>query len=257
MQRIASEKKTAAAGTIPLDLQALAQVAPARPLEHPYAQLAIEPANEPALSSTSGHEDKFDGADSAQKKLIEPKFSARQMLLAVFVAATTGASLSWLLLPTHTNPPPALAAFQPAKPEPALAASTARTVPATPADRHTQAGAQLERWRQAWQDKDIETYLQSYSKAFTPPGGQLRPQWEAARRKNFAKHAPIQLRLSEIRMEDFSADSIKIYFLQDYASGSYRERARPKEILMQGSGSHWEIIQERQYPQGTHTKPKK
>jgi hypothetical protein len=47
-----------------------------------------------------------------------------------------------------------------------------------------------------------------------------------------------------LRIERLTDDQVKVVFLQDYSSGSYREVAQPKTLLLVRSGSQWQIAGE-------------
>lgn len=123
--------------------------------------------------------------------------------------------------------------------------------PATPAPlaapaAEAQATALVERWRQAWSERDVTAYLASYSPDFVAADGQARPSWEAARRKILARRADVRVTVNALRLERHGTDQIKASFLQDYAAGSYREQARAKTLRLVRRGADWLIAGEQQ-----------
>lgn len=50
--------------------------------------------------------------------------------------------------------------------------------------------------------------------------------------------------VNDLRIERLSDDRIKALFLQDYTSGSYRETAQPKTLLLERTGQEWKIAGE-------------
>jgi hypothetical protein len=88
--------------------------------------------------------------------------------------------------------------------------------------------------------------LQSYSSDFSPADGSSRQNWESARRKKLTGRSDIQITLHDLRIEPLGDASVKVFFLQDYVSGSYHENARPKELLLVRKENGWKIAQERQ-----------
>jgi uncharacterized protein (TIGR02246 family) len=115
-------------------------------------------------------------------------------------------------------------------------------MPAQPGE--AQARALIDRWRQAWASRDVDAYLGCYSADFQPIDGQSRSGWAAARRKKLSTPADINLQVRDIRFEHVTSDRLRAVFLQDYASGSYRETARPKTLLLSRQDGDWRIAGE-------------
>ena len=116
--------------------------------------------------------------------------------------------------------------------------------PAPVDDDESQARAVLERWRQAWASRDVEAYLACYSRDFLPADGQTRSAWAATRRNKLSSRSDISLQVHDVRVERVDGDHLKVVFLQDYASGTYRESARPKTLLLARTGADWRIAGE-------------
>ncbi|MBU1365239.1 MAG: hypothetical protein KKE51_15600 [Gammaproteobacteria bacterium] len=157
------------------------------------------------------------------------------------LAALLGASLMWLALqaqPLPTEPATKLQATTRPAPLPAIAPA------ATKISDTARIGELLENWRMAWTQRDIGGYLNSYSQQFEPTDGQPRAAWAAARTKKLAPGAPIDIQIHELGIERLNADLFKATFLQDYASGSYRETARTKTLLVAREDGEWKITRE-------------
>lgn len=107
-----------------------------------------------------------------------------------------------------------------------------------------QVGDQLESWRGAWVRRDIDAYLGAYSQSFVPADGSSRDAWVAARTRKLASGAPITLELHNLLLEKIDSDHFKASFLQDYASGNYRETARAKTLTFAREGGEWRITGE-------------
>lgn len=157
------------------------------------------------------------------------------------LAALLGAGLMWLALQTQPLPAEPAAKLQattrPAPP-PAIAPA------ATQISDTARIGEFLENWRKAWTQRDIGGYLNSYSQQFEPTDGQPRAAWVAARTKKLAPGAPIDIQINELGIERLNTDLFKATFLQDYASGSYRETARTKTLLVARENGEWKITRE-------------
>lgn len=178
-------------------------------------------------------------------------YSGRTVVLTGLFSAVGAAGLTWLATGSADRREPALlqptAASAPAVsmpaalPAPATAAVTT-PLPAQPGE--AQARALLERWRQAWANRDVDAYLGCYGADFQPADGQPRSAWATARRKKLSTPAAINVQLHDIRFERVAPDRLRAVFLQDYASGRYRETARPKTLLLSQQDGDWRIAGE-------------
>lgn len=185
------------------------------------------------------------------------QFSARSLVVACLLSGFTGASLTWLT--TNQEAP----AFQPAIQESRLAAPAA-TVPApvakaiiAPAPEITdeqQVRNLLDSWRNAWAKSDVPTYLNAYSSNFMPADGSTRDVWAATRSSRLSSGKHIDVQVNALTVERIDDQTFRASFLQDYASGSYRENARPKTMRLAREGNTWKIIEERQLDMARPTK---
>jgi uncharacterized protein (TIGR02246 family) len=180
-------------------------------------------------------------------------YSGRAVVLSGLLSAAVASALTWLATGTadrgefaahETSAASAPAASLPAAvPPPAAPAAAVPTAkPAKPGE--AQARALIERWRQAWASRDVDAYLGCYGADFQPIDGQSRSAWAAARRKRLSTPSEIDLQVREIRFEHITPDRLRAVFLQDYASGSYRETARPKTLLLSQQDGDWRIVGE-------------
>ena len=173
------------------------------------------------------------------------------LLLAMLLSILAGAAMTWLS--THVSPQPVVAP-EPIAPVAPIAPVSAPALPEVveapavapkpqPGDED-QARELLENWRSAWAGRDVETYLACYGADFAPANGQARDAWEAARRKNIATRSSIVVAMNGLTLERLDAQRMKASFLQDYASGNYRETAQPKTLLLVRSEAGWMIAGE-------------
>lgn len=177
------------------------------------------------------------------------------LVLVACLSAVLAAGSTWLAI-GDTNRGSAADVAPPtvvAPPDPGQRAQqtpTTASVPTLAAPREdgdeSRARDRVERWRKAWAERDVEAYLGSYSPDFRPADGQTRNAWAAARRKKLSSQTDISVQLHDIRLERIDDGQIKAIFLQDYASGSYREDARPKILLLTRAGGDWRIAGELQ-----------
>jgi ketosteroid isomerase-like protein len=173
-------------------------------------------------------------------------FPAGRLIMTAILSALFGAGIMWLGAP-HPQPTAAPAPLTLAAP-PTVAPTTSNPVLTAPATAEvsdkTQVGELLDTWRNAWAQRDIASYLDTYSQQFTPIDGSTRDAWVAARTKKLSAGAPIDIQIRELGIERLNADQFKVTFLQDYASGNYREMARTKVLLIIRENGEWKIAKE-------------
>lgn len=171
-------------------------------------------------------------------------FGSSTLLITAVVSAMAGAALMALVTPRQPTPISPLAAVQPAAPL-APAAPAAALVASQPAiSEEKMVGDLLESWRSAWAQRDVAAYLNAYSLDFSPADGSGRDSWLAARRKKLSSAAAIEIQIRNLAIERIDEHQFKASFLQDYASGSYRETARPKTLQIARAGGDWKITRE-------------
>ncbi|MGB4063464.1 MAG: hypothetical protein WBK19_06545 [Azonexus sp.] len=175
-------------------------------------------------------------------------FGTGTLIITAMISALCGAAMMWLGAPQGA--PRSVPAPQPlavAAPQAAIA-MLSEPVPSAPATTEisdkTRVGELLDTWRNAWVQRDIASYLNAYGQHFAPNDGSSRDAWVAARTKKLSAGAPIDIQIREIGIERLNADQFKATFLQDYASGSYRETARTKVLLIARENGEWKITKE-------------
>jgi hypothetical protein len=134
-------------------------------------------------------------------------------------------------------------------PAEAVAATVAAPPPATavtvlPPDPSEQLRGMVEAWRQAWSNRDTETYLSFYGASFEPGKGQSLSQWKASRYRNVGGKTSIKVQISDLQVALTNNESAQITFLQDYTSGNYQESAQPKTLIVAREADAWRIVKE-------------
>lgn len=112
----------------------------------------------------------------------------------------------------------------------------------TPANANEAITAAVNKWAQAWSNKNLDQYFASYGASFKPGKGMSRQTWEQQRKERISKPSKISVEISNIRIEtDNNTATVK--FKQ-----SYRADAKPirtsKTLLMKRDGDNWYIIEE-------------
>lgn len=139
-----------------------------------------------------------------------------------------------------------IAAKDPAKTSadtaPATVAANDAKKTSAPANSQEAINAAVNKWAQAWSDKNLDAYFASYGASFKPAKGLNRKEWEEQRRERIKKPSKISVELSNIRIESDDS-SAKVKFKQ-----LYRADAKPirtsKTLLMKRDGDNWYIIEE-------------
>lgn len=189
---------------------------------------------------------------------------ALALVASHLVAAGVGAALAWLWLspsmgshpsvPTAPairadvaeNPAPLPPASLPMLQVPAVSlAPELRPVVDPLATIDQEISHLLYNWMEAWTRRNVEAYLGFYSDDFQPADGSSRARWADGRRNSLqGKTTEIRLHLHDLVIVPNGADDVKAVFLQDYASGSYREAMRPKTIKLKREAAGWRITGE-------------
>ncbi len=131
--------------------------------------------------------------------------------------------------PAAAKAPPAAAA--PAAPAPAAKNGNDEVLKAVRA------------WAQAWQEKDVKTYLAHYARDFKTPKGESRADWEQGRKQRIAAPKKIEVSVDSPRVS-ISGDTATVTFRQHYRSDSLKVSS-VKTLVLAQSGGKWLIKQER------------
>jgi ketosteroid isomerase-like protein len=170
-----------------------------------------------------------------------PGIQPGTLLVTALFSAVAGAVAMWLAI--GGNPPPAQPApvAAPVVVAPTPVIETASVEPAPRPTDEDRVRELIENWRSAWAGRDVDAYLACYSTDFIPANGQTHDAWVAARRKNISTRSDIAVSINELQVERLGTRRMKVHFLQDYASGSYRETAQPKTLLLVRTATGWKI----------------
>ncbi|MDB5807432.1 MAG: outer membrane protein assembly factor BamE [Betaproteobacteria bacterium] len=137
---------------------------------------------------------------------------------------------------------PAAVPVQAAVPAAIPVAAPAQSVP-SPAATPEGVQASIERWRAAWQAKDVTAYLAAYAPDFRPANNLTRAKWEAQRRERLGKPSFIVVKVRDPQVTLGRDDVAVAVFLQEYESNTLKESGR-KTLRMARFGQDWLIIEE-------------
>jgi murein L,D-transpeptidase YafK len=100
----------------------------------------------------------------------------------------------------------------------------------------------MERWRVAWESKDIESYASLYSPDFIQ-NGMAFPEWKEYKKAIFNRSADISVNVMDVKLVQLKKDTAIIRFTQEYLSGDYRAVNGKMLKIVQLDG-HWKIEEE-------------
>lgn len=135
------------------------------------------------------------------------------------------------------------------RPDPALAyvppppATEARAPLPAGGDASIAVRQAVDNWARAWSRSDFDGYLQSYSNAYAPGGGQTRAAWVQERRARIVGRQGIQVKVSNLQVA-LDGDRAVVRFRQDYRAGSIVSNAQ-KRLDLRNEQGRWRIVAER------------
>ena len=100
----------------------------------------------------------------------------------------------------------------------------------------------IENWKTAWENKDIENYLNSYSSNFIYPNNMNKTQWEKYRTNRIVPKKLINILISNIKIK-FVKEKIKATFTQNYKSGKLNQISIKTLTYVEEDGQ-WLIFEE-------------
>jgi len=102
----------------------------------------------------------------------------------------------------------------------------------------------VERWRQDWESRNTDQYLQSYARNFAADGMNLS-QWSAQKRRVNASKDWIKVHLSDVSMFLYPGreDLAVVSFSQDYSSSNLSNKMRKRQYWIKEGGT-WKILYE-------------
>jgi len=103
--------------------------------------------------------------------------------------------------------------------------------------------AAVNRWAQAWSDKNLDQYFGSYSDSFKPAKNQSRSAWEQQRRERISKPSKISVELGNLNISSNDNNAARVQFRQSYRADGKPIRTN-KTLVMKKVGDNWLIDQE-------------
>ena len=100
----------------------------------------------------------------------------------------------------------------------------------------------INNWKNAWESKNMENYLASYSSNFNYPNNMNRTQWEKYRANRIVPKKIINISLSDIKIK-FKKEKIKSTFIQNYKSGKLNQISNKSLTFIEENGE-WLSLEE-------------
>ncbi len=100
-------------------------------------------------------------------------------------------------------------------------------------------------WAEAWSSRDINGYLDSYSKKFrVPPKFPNYKSWVQNRKRVIGKAKSIRVTVKNLRLKMLEQGLARAEFTQDYWSPKYKDKVK-KTLTLAKEGTKWRIVWER------------
>lgn len=104
----------------------------------------------------------------------------------------------------------------------------------------------LERWRKAWENRDLTGYLAAYAGSYKGEHA-TRADWLRQRETRLQNAGPLAIRLSGVTFRPLADRQVRVEFHQQYQSPGYRDDTRKTLLMVQAQGQ-WLIGEERAMP---------
>lgn len=102
---------------------------------------------------------------------------------------------------------------------------------------------QLEKWRQAWSNQNVKSYLDAYHENFVPGQGQSLNAWRNARTRSLTAPRFIDVFLADIQLTPLAETLVRVTFNQRYRSDRFQDEVK-KVLLLENVAGQWKIVQE-------------
>jgi tetratricopeptide (TPR) repeat protein len=103
----------------------------------------------------------------------------------------------------------------------------------------------LEKWRKAWSDKNIDLYLSAYSQNMKPENGLSLSVWKKQRTNRLRTGGNIAVNIDSPVVSILNNKTAKVSFIQKYTS-DYLSDVVKKTILFEFYNNKWLIVSEKQ-----------
>ena len=187
-------------------------------------------------------------ADWAKAKSVSEQLEKAEKLSPLILIRFAGeGDASDRIMSEDTGPPEATGELPPQKTESEGAAG------ANPSPAEDEPGpdaldrviARFLAWKEAWQEKDLETYLGFYSGQFDP-APRTRQAWERSRKRALDREGTIQVQVGEMEVAPVG-DRVEMRFIQKFQSSTFQDVGL-KTLVWGYENGQWKILSERWLP---------
>ena len=123
------------------------------------------------------------------------------------------------------------------------APATPRQAKATDISEINQVTVAINDWLRAWENRDMDAYLASYTDDFIGQNDSSHTAWVKSRTARILGASSISIKYSKLKVLLERGDTAKASFMQSYRSDSYQDRTSKRLILKKIDGK-WRISQE-------------
>ncbi len=121
-------------------------------------------------------------------------------------------------------------------------ADTAPTVPEAESPLHS-VGLALKAWTMNWTSRNVQAYLDSYSKTFMPADGSSFSSWSSKRKAALERAGDIRIDLADVKVELVDATHASTSFTQHYSAAQYQDTVK-KVLQWERIDGRWLITSE-------------
>lgn len=104
--------------------------------------------------------------------------------------------------------------------------------------------AAVNNWANAWSSKDVNRYINSYSRKFVPPNGLSRAKWQEQRHIRLNQPKYIKIILKDMTVKILGENIAMARFTQTYQSDTYTDQVTKQLLLDNTNGAAWLISRE-------------
>jgi murein L,D-transpeptidase YafK len=104
----------------------------------------------------------------------------------------------------------------------------------------------LEKWKSAWEEKNLDRYLKMYHRNFQM-GGMDYEKFRESKKKFLGKYSIIRVELDRVTVNKTS-NGYEVRFLQSFRGDDYRDKGWKSMVLAGGKGAGFRIVSERWSP---------
>lgn len=127
-----------------------------------------------------------------------------------------------------------------------VSSAKAESAPAGPTS-HEEVKEFLKRWKDAWEQKDIDTFLNMYDENFQAGKKTTRRKWHTMKKRFFSKYRVIRVELSRVEIKPVK-EGYRVRFVQSFRGDDYSDKGWKSMVLAGGKDQGFRITREKWRP---------